>query len=350
MQRLRPARPRRQADLVRVAAAAPAYSAPSITCWRASASSTRRPRPIARARPLALSGFAARRRLRDRRKQRDLGPAQIGDGLVEIPAGGMRDAVAAVAVRRQPQILGEHRRAAVARGQHQGGRRLDRFRPHIARRRVLHARHLHGDRRGAGAPMAACEVLPQRPRDGQEIDPGVMPEPPVFERQGGADDARRRGDDPISVGHPPPAIGCERLVPDLGEEGAVAVVEDRRRRRRRQMRAQRHLEREQPGDPAKTENQTGAQCPPPPSFEAPGTARRAGRPGAPQDEEFVSDMNDLPHGEEACPRVRASRGPRINSARRLEPRRVSGRWRPAARRSRHRRRSDTSSRLRPAGR
>src|SRR5206468_7666074 len=133
-----------------------------------------------------------------------------------IPLGGVADAVAALAVGGEAQVLREYRLTTVARGQREGRPGLERLGPQRAWTRVLHAGHLHGDGRCARTPV------PQRAGDGDRVDAGMGPEAPVFEREGGGDDALRRGRDPVAV-FDPVAI----VVAGLRDERAVPVDDDR---------------------------------------------------------------------------------------------------------------------------
>ena len=183
-----------------------------------------------------------RRRLWNGRQQRDLRPAQIRHRLVEVPARRMGDAVAAIAVRHQPQIVAQDRLAVVAGRQQQRRAGLHRLGPQRARRRVLHAGDLHGDGRSAGDTPAARQVLPGRPPQRQRIDAWMVPEAPVLQRQGRLHDPLRQPvDGPEAVVDPHLSFVIGVLVADLRQERAVAIIQQRRRRRRYEHRPLRSL-------------------------------------------------------------------------------------------------------------
>ncbi len=125
-----------------------------------------------------------RRRLRQRREEGDLGPGEVRDRFVEVAARGVGDAVDAVAVGDDAQVVAQHLARAVALGEEDGGDRLGHLAQVAARARALHARHLHGDRRRPRDPAARPQVLQQRPGHRQRIDAGMGAEAAVLERQG----------------------------------------------------------------------------------------------------------------------------------------------------------------------
>ena len=204
-----------------------------------------------------------RRRLRQRREEGDLGPGEVLDRLVEVAARGVGDAVDAVAVRDDAQVMAQHLARAVALGEEDGGDRLGHLAQVAARARALHARHLHGERRRPRDPAARPQVLQQRPRHCERIDAGVGAEAAVLERQGRRDHARRqRRDRPVpepflshaaargaggtaGPGGAPGAPGdprgeemggrapCPRRRPpgQLAQEAALAVEQQQARRR-----------------------------------------------------------------------------------------------------------------------
>jgi hypothetical protein len=77
-------------------------------------------------------------------QKRDFRPSEILRWLVEIPAGGMDDTVAAIAVGRDAQVMAQNSIPAVTLSQQDRGARLDQLVPHGARCRMLHPHHLHG--------------------------------------------------------------------------------------------------------------------------------------------------------------------------------------------------------------
>src|SRR4029453_11938203 len=90
--------------------------------------------------PGAPQGIHARRRLWNRGEERDLSPTQIIDRLVKIPARRMGDAVAAVAIGHEAQVVGKQGGTSVAPGKRNGCSRLPHFTPQGTPRRLLHAR------------------------------------------------------------------------------------------------------------------------------------------------------------------------------------------------------------------
>ena len=131
----------------------------------------------------------ARRRLRDRGEEGDLGPAQVLDRLVEVAAGGVGDAVDAVAVGDDAQVVGEDGLAPVAGGHEERGERLDRLArvgggPGCCMRATCMA---SVDAPETRRPRA--QVLAQRAHDGERVDPGVAPEAAVLDRDRGRGDA-----------------------------------------------------------------------------------------------------------------------------------------------------------------
>ena len=86
----------------------------------------------------------------------------------------------------------------------------------------------------------------------------MRPEAPVLERQRRARDALGRiVDRPIAIIEPAfVAAPCPRIA-DLRDEGAVAIVKDRRRRRRDQMRARVDIARERGREGGESERGEG---------------------------------------------------------------------------------------------
>ena len=147
---------------------------------------------------------------------------EVGGRTVEIPARRVGDAVAALSVGRQAQVVGKYGGAPVAQREHHGGPGLDGLGPQRARAAVLHAGHLHRERRGpAAAPRD--QVLAQRAQRGEGVDAGVGPEAAVFKGQRRADHRGWGVHGPVAIFDLSAAIGPPRFVPGLEQEGAVPV-------------------------------------------------------------------------------------------------------------------------------
>ena len=170
----------------------------------------------------------ARGRLRDGGEEGGLGPAQVLDRLPEVAASGVGDAAHAVPVGGDAEVVRQHRRVPVARGEHERRQRLAELPRVGARPRALQARHLHGDGRGArGAPPGA-QVLAHAAHDGERVDTRVAPEAPVLDREGRRHDARREARE-----RPVADLRIAR-VGHLGEEAPVRVAQEEGRFRRHQ--------------------------------------------------------------------------------------------------------------------
>src|SRR5262249_55004126 len=81
--------------------------------------------------PRRLVDVHLARRLRDAGEEGDLRPAQLLDRLVEVPPGRVGNAVDAVAVGHDAQVVAEDLLASVAQREEDGGERLLRL-AHIA--------------------------------------------------------------------------------------------------------------------------------------------------------------------------------------------------------------------------
>ncbi len=90
--------------------------------------------------------------------------------------------------------------------------------------------------------MAAPQMLPSGPQHRGRVDPGMQPEPPVFQGESRRDDAGGRLHGPIAVIHLAAAVVASRLVARLGQEAAVAIRDKGggRRRDQRAARGDRH--------------------------------------------------------------------------------------------------------------
>ena len=151
----------------------------------------------------------ARRRLREPGEERRFGNAQLRGRRAEVEVGRRADAHRRLSEVDAVEVLLEDLLLVEVPLEAHGPERLARLPAPSTGDRTEQPGELHRDRRRPGHDPAGEDVVARGPRDGAEIDPVVLPEPPILHR-----DER---DDEIGV--------------DVGERnpaGAAAVARARR--------------------------------------------------------------------------------------------------------------------------
>jgi hypothetical protein len=177
----------------------------------------RRPREAGR-----VPGVHAAGRLREAGEEGRLRPREVLRRLVEVELRRPHDAVDAVPVRGEGQVLAEDLLVADVAHEEQRFRCFLGLSENSAALRGLEAGDLHREGGGAGDDLEVREILPGGAENGGRVDAGVLVEVAVLGLDGGADDllgehVRRR---PRADG----AVGAG----DLTEVAAAAVDEELR--------------------------------------------------------------------------------------------------------------------------
>ena len=213
------------------------YSAGVITAWSRSASRMRPARGVGASQAGRTQRVQARGACGMAESRAISAQLRSAAGLVEIPARGMADAVAALAVGRQAQILRQHGRPAVAGGERQRGAGLDRLGPQRARRAgAACARPAWRWWRRRSAPLAGAGAARRRAARRRGSTPGCDQKRRSSSASVARDHARpaagRRASSRIRSGVPPP--GRVTASPTGSRKAPLRSVDDRRRRRRGQ--------------------------------------------------------------------------------------------------------------------